>query len=108
MKVISSRTNYLMLGAVVLLVLIPLVFVHGTFGGSDDAGSAAIAALRPGFKPWFHPLWTPPGPEIESLLFAVQAAFGAGIIGYVIGRVHGAARIREERKKPTTPANVAH
>jgi cobalt/nickel transport protein len=108
MKVISSRTNYLMLGAVVLLVLIPLLFLHSKFGGSDDAGSAAIAALRPGFKPWFHPLWTPPGPEIESLLFAVQAAFGAGIIGYVIGRIHGAALAREERKKPTTPANVAH
>jgi cobalt/nickel transport protein len=108
MKVISSRTNYLMLGAVVLLVLIPLVFVHGTFGGSDDAGSAAIEALRPGFKPWFHPLWEPPGSEIESLLFAVQAAFGASIIGYVIGRIHGAAQARDERKKATPPANVAH
>jgi cobalt/nickel transport protein len=101
---ISKKTSILLLLGVLLLVLFPLVFVNGEFGGSDDQGSAAVEALRPGYKPWFTPLWVPPSPEIESLLFAVQAAFGAGVIGYVIGRVHGAAKAREAQN--TTPRDV--
>lgn len=97
--IVSRRTNYLMLIGVVLLVVLPLAFVKGSFGGSDDQGTNAVEAARPGYKPWFKPIWTPPSPEIESLLFAVQAAIGAGTIGYVIGRIHGAAKARDEMKK---------
>jgi cobalt/nickel transport protein len=96
-KLVSNRTNIVLMIAVVLLVVLPLAFVKGSFGGSDDQGSAAIAASVPGFKPWAHPIWTPPSPEIESLLFALQAAIGAGVIGYVLGRAHGAARGREAK-----------
>ena len=99
MKLVSSRTNLLMMLAVILLVVLPLAFVHGKFEGSDDQGSAAVAAAVPGFKPWFKPIWEPPSAEIESLLFAVQAAIGAGVIRYVLGRIHGAAQAREALKK---------
>jgi cobalt/nickel transport protein len=92
---ISQRTSLLLLIAVVLLIALPLIFVPGKFGGSDDAASEAIEASQPGYQPWFKSLWTPPGDEVESLLFAVQAAFGAGVIGYVLGRIHGAAKERE-------------
>ena len=97
MKLISKRANLLMLIAVAALVILPLALVKGKYGGSDDQGSAAVASSVPGFKPWAHPLWVPPSPEIESLLFAVQAAFGAGIIGYVLGRLHGAAKASENK-----------
>jgi cobalt/nickel transport protein len=95
---ISKRTNLLLLIGVVLLVALPLIFVHGQFGGSDDAATEAIEQSRPGYEPWFQSLWKPPGDEIESLLFAVQAAFGAGVIGYVLGRIHGAAKEREAQQ----------
>ena len=95
MTMISKRVSWTLGFGVVLLVALPLAFVNGKFEGSDDQGSAAIAASRPGFKPWTHPIWTPPSGEIESLLFAVQAAIGAGVIGYVLGRIHGAARARD-------------
>lgn len=107
MKLISSRTNLLMLAAVVLLVVLPLAFVHGKFEGSDDQGSAAIAASVPGFKPWAHPIWTPPSPEIESLLFALQAAAGAGVIGYVVGRIHGASQAKGASKTTTTETSAS-
>lgn len=107
MNVISRRANYLLIGGVILLVVLPLALVNGKFNGSDDAGSSAIESSVPGFKPWAHPFWTPPSPEIESLLFALQAALGAGVIGYVLGRVHGAARAQDS-KKNLPPGNVPH
>jgi len=39
--------------------------------------------------PWFESLWEPPRGEIESLLFVLQAAIGAGFIGYFIGYMRG-------------------
>ncbi|MFD1808970.1 energy-coupling factor ABC transporter substrate-binding protein [Gemmobacter lanyuensis] len=51
----------------------------------------------PGFEPWFDPIWTPPSKEIESLMFALQAALGALVIGYVVGRLHGQAKERNAR-----------
>jgi cobalt/nickel transport protein len=30
-------------------------------------------------------MWMPPSPEIESLLFALQASIGSIIIGYFLG-----------------------
>jgi cobalt/nickel transport protein len=89
----------LLLIAVVLLVALPLIFVDRKFGGADDAAQEAISASQSGYEPWFKSLWTRPGDEIESLLFAVQVAFGAGVIGYVLGRIHGAAKQRGEQGK---------
>ena len=96
---ISRGTNILLLIGVVLLMVLPLIFVEGNFGGSDRAGSEAISDSQPGFKPWFHSIWTPPSNEIEGLLFALQAALGAGVIGYVLGRIHGAAKDDEAQHK---------
>jgi cobalt/nickel transport protein len=106
--VISRRTNYILIAVVLALMIFPLVFVKGKFGGSDDQGSDAVASSRPGFKPWIEPVWEPPSPEIESLLFAVQAAIGAGTIGYVLGRIHGAAKEREAQQKQAPPRDVTH
>ena len=86
-----ALTNWLLIIAVVLLAAIPLVLNRNAeFGGSDDAASDAISEIDPGYQPWFQPLWEPPSGEIESLLFALQAGLGAGVIGYVLGLKRGA------------------
>ena len=63
------------------------------FTGSDTAGSDLVANLSgiplENFKPLI-PQWQPPSGEIESCLFAFQAAVGGilvgGVFGYWIGQ----------------------
>jgi len=55
------------------------------YGGAD--GEELISET--GYEPWFKPIWEPPSGEIESLLFATQAAIGAIIIGYFVGYEKG-------------------
>jgi cobalt/nickel transport protein len=82
--------SLLLMGIVVVLAAAPLLFIHDSaFSGSDDAASSVIEQLHPGYQPWARPLWTPPGGETESLLFALQAALGAGAIGYYFGLKRG-------------------
>jgi len=63
------------------------------FTGSDNVGSGRIAELSgipvENFQPLI-PQWKPPSGEIESCLFALQAAVGGilvgGVFGYWIGQ----------------------
>jgi cobalt/nickel transport protein len=84
--------NWLLLLGVAILTVVPLAVVKNSeFGGADGKAQEAIQEVQPDYKPWFEPLVQPPGKETESLLFAVQAAVGAGAIGYVIGLYRGRA-----------------
>lgn len=85
-----SKTLLLLL-AVVLLTILPLFLVAATpdaeiFAGTDDLAEEVIETLAPDYEPWAALWWEPPSGEIESLLFALQAALGAGFIGYYFGR----------------------
>jgi cobalt/nickel transport protein len=93
----------LLIAAVAALTIIPLIIVKqppagpdgkqaGIFKGSDDHASTAIKELAPGYKPWFKSIFNSPSPEIDTLLFALQAAIGAGFIGYYVGYSRGRAK----------------
>ncbi len=89
-KPAKTRLTWLLLAAVVLLAIIPLFLQPGSeFGGADGQAEEVIAEINPGVEPWFEPFWAPPGGETESLLFALQAALGAGMIGYFFGLKRG-------------------
>ena len=60
---------------------------NAEFGGADGEAEAAITEIDPDYKPWFETLLEPASGEIESLLFALQAAIGAGVVGFVLGRI---------------------
>jgi cobalt/nickel transport protein len=86
----KTAPNWLLVSAVVLLAIVPLILVKGgKFSGSDDQAKNAIAEIQPGYKPWFSSVMEPASSEVSSLLFATQAALGAGIVGYVIGLYKG-------------------
>jgi len=89
MKRSLARQNWLLAIAVLILAAFPLMFVRGEYSGSDDQAEGAIKEIHPTYEPWFKPLFEPASSEIESLLFASQAAIGAGVIGYVIGLYKG-------------------
>jgi len=64
------------------------IMTDAKFAGSDNAGSGLIAELSGTLKENIHPLipqWVPPSGEIESALFALQAAVGGILVGGVFG-----------------------
>ena len=82
--------NLILLSLVELLAAVPLVWNSGAeFGGADDQVKDVVAAINPDYKPWFESIWSPPSTEVESFLFALQAAIGAGFIGYWLGFQRG-------------------
>ena len=91
-------TNVILLLLVVFITIIPFfVAKNGEFGGSDDQAEEAITQIDENYEPWFSPLFEPASGEIESLLFASQAALGAGIVGYYIGATRTKHKMREEK-----------
>ncbi len=81
----------------VLAVLFIASFFYGMalnpeseFGGADGEAGDIIAEINPNYEPWIGNLgFEPPGGETESLLFALQAAIGALVIGYFFGYYKG-------------------
>jgi cobalt/nickel transport protein len=96
-----NRNTLILLGIIcVIIFLAPLIMYNGHgeddgyFGGADDAAGKAVE--KTGFEPWMSSIWEPPSGEIESLIFALQAAIGAIIIGYFFGLWRGQSSKKEE------------
>lgn len=90
------KKNWVLIGIVVILAIIPFFIQNGAeFGGADGQAEKVITQINPDYKPWFTSFWEPPSGEIESLLFSVQAALGAGFVGYFIGYSKGKKFRRE-------------
>ncbi|MFF6785202.1 energy-coupling factor ABC transporter substrate-binding protein [Streptomyces sp. NPDC012510] len=99
----NTRINVLLLLVVAALAVLPLALGLGDhkeepFAGADGEAETAITEIEPDYEPWFSPLYEPPSGEIESALFALQAALGAGVLAYYFGlhrgRRQGEARAR--------------
>ena len=94
----SSKKNLWLILIAVVIVIVPLIFMGGSeFGGADDQAEDVIAEIDPDYEPWFESLWEPPSGEIESLLFSLQVAIGAGAIGYILGMMKGKKKVADNR-----------
>ncbi|GGL27096.1 energy-coupling factor ABC transporter substrate-binding protein [Phycicoccus endophyticus] len=94
----ERRTTILLLAVAVLVVVgCLLVAGNGDYGGTDGAATDAITASDPSYRPWFSHLWAPNSSEVESGLFALQAALGAGFVGFVLGTLRERWRARTAR-----------
>ncbi|MFC8089235.1 energy-coupling factor ABC transporter substrate-binding protein [Streptomyces sp. NPDC057301] len=97
----NTKINVLLLIVVAALAVLPLALGLGDhkeepFAGADAEAETAITEIKPDYEPWFSPLYEPPSGEIESALFALQAALGAGVLAYYFG-VHRGRRQGEQR-----------
>jgi cobalt/nickel transport protein len=103
----KRHQNLILLLAVVLLAVFPLWLVSKPapdangevaeiFAGADDQARNLVGQIDPDYKPWFSPLIEPASGEIASLLFALQAALGAGFIGYYLGVSVTREKVRRE------------
>ena len=101
-----KKQNGLLIAAVVLLTVLPLWLVPNpaagpdgqpgqVFAGADGRAQQTIGEIAPDYQPWFAPLLEPASGEIAALLFALQAAIGAGFIGYWLGSVVTRERLRQ-------------
>lgn len=82
------KKNLILIIIVVFISIVPLVTLkNAEFAGADGLAETAILEVSPDYKPWFSPIFEPASGEIESLLFALQAALGAGVVGFVLGRI---------------------
>lgn len=91
-KATSIFIASLVIGFATLFAL-TIVLPEAEWGGTDDQGMGLIEDSL-NYEPWIEPIWEPPSKEIESLLFALQAAIGSLIIGYYLGLLKG----RKEEK----------
>ena len=82
------QKNLILIVLAVAIAALPLwLLPNAEFGGADGEAEEAIMELNPDYEPWFEPILEPASGEVESLLFALQAAVGAGIVGFVLGRI---------------------
>ena len=111
------QKNLILIVLVVLLAALPLwLLPNAEFGGADGQAEEVILELQPDYEPWFEPILEPASGEVESLLFALQAAIGAGVVGFVLGRITkkaGKRGIRADGNRPlrlsiAAAANLPH
>ncbi|MPN33490.1 Cobalt transport protein CbiN [bioreactor metagenome] len=105
-----SRKLELIVLSLVLIFAAVFFYISSTtnaeFGGADDKPEGVIEEITGGtYKPIAEPVWEPPSGEIESLIFALQAAIGAGILGYFFGYYRAKSRFEKKseykgRKSP--------
>ncbi len=82
------KKNLILSIIVIVLAVLPLITLkNAEFAGADGLAETAITEINPDYEPWFSSLYEPASGEIESLLFAVQAALGAGVVGFILGRI---------------------
>ena len=96
-KTRRSKRNFLLIASVILLSVMPLLMIKdAAFSGADGEAEGAIMEIATAYKPWFEPIIEPASGEIESLLFALQAAIGAGVLAYGFGYLKGVSKKQQK------------
>lgn len=105
----NTRITLLLVALAVIIAAFPLYFNLGDpdaeepFAGADATAEVIVEENNPDYEPWASPVIEDLPGEVESGLFALQAALGAGVVGYVLGVYRGRAR---ERAAATAESGV--
>jgi cobalt/nickel transport protein len=89
----KKPTKIVLVIILLLIVIFPLNLLKSAeFGGADGEAEDMITEINPDYEPWFESIIEPASGEIESLLFASQAALGAAVIAYYFGYRKGVGK----------------
>ena len=90
-------TILILLALCAVILIFPLLTIRDSeFGGADGEAEEVIAAVDPDYEPWAESLIALPGGETETLLFCLQAALGAVVIGFGFGYLVARKKYRAE------------
>lgn len=90
-------TILILLALCAVILIFPLLTIRDSeFGGADGAAEEVIAAVDPDYEPWAESLIALPGGETETLLFCLQTALGAVVIGFGFGYLVARKKYRAE------------
>ena len=106
----STLWTILAIILVIAICTVPLFLksnADSEFGGADGQAGDIAQEIDPSFEPWIDNFWAPPGGETESLLFALQAALGAGVFCYFIGYFAGQKKQKKLEEAGKTADNKA-
>lgn len=104
-----TTVTLLLVAGIVAIVGVALALDSGRdttgdrFIGSDTAATTQIEKDNPDYEPWFRSIYAPSSGEIESGLFALQAALGGIVLGYCFGALRGRRRAEQQVPVPTPP-----
>lgn len=94
----KQSTKIILVILLVALFVVPFIIQKDAeFGGADGAAADQIESQNPDYEPWFSNIYEPASGEIESFLFAFQAAIGAIVIGYYFGYNRGRRTGKKEK-----------
>jgi cobalt/nickel transport protein len=96
----QKLANVGLLSVALVLSLAPVLIFQGKeFKATDSKNQTAIEEVQPGYKPWFEPVIKPSGGEVETFLFATQAAIGSGVTCYILGLYKGRTERQRDRDR---------
>ncbi|MBV2365490.1 energy-coupling factor ABC transporter substrate-binding protein [Streptomonospora nanhaiensis] len=107
-----TLTTWLLIAAAAAIAVLPVLIgaadhLPEPFPGADAEAEEAVQRIDPDYEPWFTPVYEAPSSEIESGLFALQAAIGAGIIGYCFGVLRTRRRLERSGAPGTRAAEAS-
>ena len=80
-----------------VILIFPLMTIRDSeFGGADGQAEELIAKMNPDYTPWAQSVIELPGAETETLLFCLQTALGAVVIGFGFGYFVARKKYRAE------------
>jgi cobalt/nickel transport protein len=105
MKIGSGMKLEALVLGLILLFIAAFAYIASTgnhqWSGADSQAEGVISDLTGGsYTPWYQSIYEPPSGEIESLLFALQAAVGSLIIGYFLGYYRALAKAKAVSAAP--------
>lgn len=82
----KTKTNLILIVLAIAITVLPFIInANAPYEGADGQAEELITEINPDYEPWVQSLWEPPSGEVESLLFALQASIGTGVLAYYFG-----------------------